>query len=383
VGYDTWAEKDAPGAVSLPEQFLKNGSLTISNGKVFHHRTDIRSSWSEEPWNPADKAGSFLNYLTDENHRLLNSGNKRGLPYEIADVDDNAYFDGQIAAKTIEDLKRLKKEGKPFFLAAGFLKPHLPFNAPKKYWDLYPEGSVHLPSNYSRPEGAPDAAIHNFGELRSYYQIPAEGPVSDKMALQLIRGYYACVSYTDAQIGRVLNALEELGLAGNTIVVLWGDHGWQLGEHSLWCKHANFKTSLNAPLIVTAPGFKGNRKTDALVEFIDIYPTLCDLASLEKPSQLQGQSFVPLMDNPHLPWKSAVYSRFSNGESVKTPRYLYTEWFDKAGKSYASMMYDHQADPAENRNIVKDTLMRGTVIHLRKELLRNREESLNFTVWKE
>lgn len=371
VGFDAWAEKDAPEAISLPELFLNNGYHTISNGKVFHHLTDIRESWSEKPWNPAVDSNSFLNYLSDENIQLLKNGQKRGFPYEKADVDDNAYFDGQIAAKSIEDLKRLKKEGKPFFLATGFLKPHLPFNAPKKYWDLYPNENIQLPKNYFRPENAPDAAIHNFGELRNYYGVPADGPVSDEMAHNLIHGYYACISYTDAQIGRILNALNELGLAENTIVILWGDHGWNLGEHTLWCKHANFKTSLNAPLIVNAPGFKGNQKSEALVEFVDIFPSLCDLAGLEKPSQLQGQSFVPLLNNPELPWKKAVYSRFVQGESVKTKNYLFTEWINKKRETYASMLYDHQKDPNENRNIAIDDQMKDTIQVLHNKLHQN------------
>lgn len=381
IGFDAWAEKDAPEAISLPQLFRENGYHTISNGKVFHHLNDIRESWSEEPWNPAVESNSFLNYLSDENLQLLKDGQKRGFPYEKTDVDDNAYFDGQIAAKSIEDLKRLKKEGKSFFLATGFLKPHLPFNAPKKYWDLYPDENIKLPGNYFRPENAPDAAIHNFGELRSYYGVPAEGPVSDETAHNLIHGYYACVSYTDAQIGRLLNALNELGLAENTIVILWGDHGWNLGEHTLWCKHANFKTSLNAPLIISAPGYKGNQKSEALVEFVDIFPSLCDLAELKKPAQLHGESFVPLLKNPSQPWKKAVYSRFVQGESVKTQNYLFTEWIDKQGETYASMLYDHKSDPNENRNIAVEEQMKDTIQFLHNKLHQNitNSEEIIFT----
>lgn len=368
VGFDAWAEQDAPGAVSLPQLFRNNGYQTISNGKVFHHLNDIRESWSEAPWNPAVTSENYLDYLSHENLDLLKAGHKRGLPYEKADVGDDAYFDGQIASKTIEDLKRLKKEGKPFFMAAGFLKPHLPFNAPKKYWDMYPEESIHLPENYFRPENAPDVAIHNFGELRSYYGVPAEGPVSDEMAHQLIHGYYACVSYTDAQIGRLLDALQELGMAENTIVILWGDHGWQLGEHSLWCKHANFKTSLNAPLIISAPGFQENQKTEALVEFVDVFPSLCELAGLVMPEQLQGQSFVSLMKNPETPGKEAIYSRFIESESIKTPRYLYTEWINKEGEVYSTMLYDHQTDPSENVNLSGDDSVKDSIKSLRNML---------------
>lgn len=377
VGYDTYAQKDAPGAVSLPQHFKNNGYHTISNGKVFHHIDDILDSWSEKPWNPAAESGSYLNYLTERNQQIVDSTKGRAYPYEMAAVDDEAYFDGQIAAKTIEDLKRLKDEGKPFFLASGFLKPHLPFNAPKKYWDLYPEKSIHLPDNYYPPKNAPDAAIHNFGELRNYYSIPAEGPVSDEMALELIHGYYACVSYVDAQIGKVLDALEELGLAENTVVILWGDHGWQLGEHSIWCKHASFKTSLNTPLIISAPGFQGNKKTEALVEFIDIFPSLCELAQLENPAQLHGKSFVPLMENLGQQWKEAIYCRYVLGESVKTKDYLYTEWFNKQQESFASMLFDHQQDPDENVNVAGEASFSGKVAEfqqLLQEQIKQRKE---------
>jgi iduronate 2-sulfatase len=322
----------------------------------------------------------ILDYQTDTNLNILKNGISRGLPYESADVGDDKYFDGQIAAKTIADLKRLKEVETPFFLAAGFLKPHLPFNAPEKYWNMYPQEKIHLPENYYRPENAPDAAIHNFGELRSYYGIPADGPVSDDTAKKMIHGYYACVSYIDAQIGRVLEALDTLGLAENTIVILWGDHGWQLGEHSLWCKHANFKTSLHSPLIIRVPGFKENQVSEALVEFVDVFPTLCDLAGLEKPSQLQGKSFLPLLENADVPWKDALYSRFSLGESIITTNYLYTEWFDKEGKSFTEMLYDHRIDPKENHNIVNDPAISETIKNLRKKLHENMNQAENVTI---
>ncbi|MCK5277395.1 MAG: sulfatase-like hydrolase/transferase, partial [Cyclobacteriaceae bacterium] len=175
--------------------------------------------------------------------------------------------------------------------------------------------------------------------------------VSDEMAKTLIRGYYACVSYTDAQIGKLLDALDELGLRENTIVILWGDHGWQLGEHTLWCKHSNFDIAMRVPMIISAPGFKGGIKTNALTEYIDIFPSLCELAGLDLPLQLHGESFVPLMKNPDQKFKDVIYARFINGESIKTERYLYTEWYDKENKFYGRMLYDHQNDPDENVNI--------------------------------
>jgi len=352
INYDTYAQHDVPGAVSLPQHFKNNGYYTISNGKIFHHQDDMPDSWSENPWRPQGKNGNWRDYVTAENIKIAGSmDDGRAWPYEWVEADDSIYFDGLLAQKSIRDLKKLKDKDQPFFLAVGFLKPHLPFNAPQKYWDLYPEETVSLPYNYFRPENAPDAAIHNFGELRNYYGVPQQGPVSDEMAKTLIRGYYACVSYTDAQIGKLLNTLDELGLRENTIIILWGDHGWLLGEHTLWCKHSNFNVAMHTPLIISAPGFQSGIKSDALVEYIDIFPTLCELTGLDLPEQLQGKSFVPLMQDPDKSIKDVIYSRFINGESIKTDRYLYTEWYDKEGVFYGRMLYDHHIDPDENINI--------------------------------
>ncbi|MGB2866073.1 MAG: sulfatase [Sedimentisphaerales bacterium] len=349
LGYNTWAEKDLPGALALPKHFRLNGYHTISNGKIFHHLTDCKDSWSENAWRPK---GNWRNYMLDENRKLNSQKPKLAGPaYENADVPDNAYFDGMIADKGISDLRRLKDEDKPFFLALGFLKPHLPFNAPKKYWDIYERHQIDLADNPFRPKGAPDAALHNWGELRQYHGIPPKGPLSDELARTLVHGYYASVAYTDAQIGRVLAELDRLGLRDNTVVILWGDHGWNLGEHGLWCKHCNFETSLHSPLIVRGPGIQAGMKINALTEYLDIYPSLCELCGLPLPGHLQGRSFVPLLKDPNLPWKEAVFSRYFRGDSVKTDQYRYTEWRRKNGDIYARMLYDHKVDLVENVNI--------------------------------
>ena len=354
------AEKEYPEATGLPMHFKNNGYYTISNGKVYHHKNDSVDGWSEEPWRPK---GTWRNYLLAENIKLAEKNKDHAGPaYEAADVADNAYFDGMIADKAISDLRRLADMDKPFFLALGFLKPHLPFNAPKKYWDLYKREEIDLADNPFRPKGAPDAALHNWGELRAYEGIPKEGPLPDELARTLIHGYYACVSYIDAQIGRVLADLSRLGLRDNTIVLLWGDHGWNLGEHGLWCKHCNFETSLHSPLIVTAPEIEGAPdRVGGLTEYLDIYPSLCELCGLALPGHLQGKSFVQLMtrlgaasrsgESANIPGKKAVFSRFKDGDSVKTDRYRYTEWRGKDGKVYARMLYDHYVDPFENVNI--------------------------------
>jgi iduronate 2-sulfatase len=276
--YFTWADEDAPGITTLPKHFRNNGYQTISNGKIFHHETDASNSW-DEIWHPKSSSKSWRDYALPENIGADSSGTKRGAPVERAELADNGYKDGKTAEKVIQDLKKLKEQDKPFFLAAGFLKPHLPFNAPEKYWAIY-DGKVSLPDNNYPPENAPKESIHAFGELRAYAGVPEKGPVTDEMALELIHGYYACVSYTDAQIGLVLDALEELELEESTIVILWGDHGWNLREHGLWCKHCNYETSLHTPMIVKVPGTKQVNSTREIVEYVDIYPTLCELAGL-------------------------------------------------------------------------------------------------------
>lgn len=358
VTYFTRMSEDSPGAITIQGHLKQHGYTTISLGKVAHHPDDNEDHWSEGPWRPDYPAeiGTQVNwrdYQSAENKEIAGTRQDgSALPYEWPDIEDNTYYDGRIAARAVQDIERLSAAKQPFFLAVGFLKPHLPFNAPKKYWDLYDPDKINLPDNYYRPEKAPDAAIHNFGELRAYYDVPPTGPVTEEMAKKLIHGYFACVSYTDAQIGRVLQALEKNGEAENTIVILWGDHGWNLGEHTLWCKHCNFKTSLQVPMILKAPGTKSNQQSAALTEFVDIFPTLCDLVDVPKPDQLQGTSFVPLLKNPDQPWKKAVFSQWIKGATVKTERYSYTEWTKDDGDVYARMLYDHQTDPNENINIV-------------------------------
>ena len=235
VSYLAWAEKDAPGITTLNTQFKQNGYYTVSLGKVFHHPEDNQQGWSEPAWRPKGVPW----YRLPENQALheqrqKQGSRKRGPAWESADVADNAYADGLLAERAITDLNRLARKDEPFFLAVGFMKPHLPFIAPRRYWDLHDHEQVHLPENYHVPKDAPSESIHSSGELRAYAGIPAKGPVSDETARNLIHGYHACVSYTDAQIGKLLDELDRLHLSDETIVVLWGDHGWNLGEHTLW-----------------------------------------------------------------------------------------------------------------------------------------------------
>ncbi len=362
VNYYARKDKDFPESPSLVEWFKINGYTTLSNGKIYHDWDDDMQGWSETPWMPAHDGIGWQAYITDESKKIIESNRTEENPHQVIgpstespDVPDNAYPDGMLAEKVVKDLEELAQKGEPFFLGVGFWKPHLPFNAPKKYWDMYDRESLELASNPFRPENAPDAAMHRFGELRDMYSdTPEEGPISDELARKLIHGYYACVSYTDAQIAKVLDALENTGLAENTIVILWGDHGWHLGEHGLWCKHANFDLAMNSPLLLRVPGIKGGAKSCAIVEFIDIYPTLCELAEIPLPEHLDGKSFASELREPDNFHKEFAYCRYLNGESIISKDYVYTEWINKNGQLYGKMLYDHKIDKEENHNVVDD-----------------------------
>ncbi|MGZ0174530.1 MAG: sulfatase [Planctomycetales bacterium] len=352
VNYLTSAQKDAPGITTFNTQFRKNGYYTMSLGKIFHHPDDNAKGWSEPAWRPK----GIPWYRQPENAELhekrqKQGKRKRGPAWESADVPDNAYADGVLAERAMADLERLSQKDEPFFLAVGFFKPHLPFIAPKKYWDLYDHNKIQVPDNYHVPKDAPKESIHSSGELRAYAGIPAKGSVSDESARNLIHGYYACVSYTDALIGKLLGELDRRELSDNTIVVLWGDHGWNLGEHALWCKHSCYETSMQIPLIVRAPGIKGGQRRSGLIESIDLYPSLCELAGLPLPGHLQGRSFATLMRDADTEWKSAAVGRFQNGDTIRTDAFRFTEYTDKKGKLTSRMLYDHTADPHEDVNV--------------------------------
>jgi iduronate 2-sulfatase len=348
-----------PDLVTLPKAFKDQGYTTISLGKIYHHAEhDDPKGFSEMPWRPEN--GNFPWFALPDNKSPTTGTEdnpplgKRGPPIEAADVDDNQYPDGQTCDRALEYLNKLKD--KPFFLAVGFLKPHLPFACPKKYWDLYDRNKIELPNNMYRPKGAPAIAFTNWAELRNYRGMPKEGPLTDDQARELIHGYYACVSQTDAQVGKLMAELDRLGLRDNTIVILWGDHGWQLGEHAMWTKHTNFELATHAPLMISGPGIKPNQRTNALVEFVDIYPSLCELAKVPAPKQLEGTSFVPLLNDPTRAWKTAAFSQFPHqnrmGRTLTDGRFRFTVWppKDKGGKDELEL-YDHQTDPDENVNV--------------------------------
>jgi arylsulfatase A-like enzyme len=384
---ETHFRKALPGVVTVGQHFKQHGYFVQGMGKIFHGGFDDEPTWSV-PWQTPRANGAYARpenvALTQRAPAAVAPGDRkaarkaakgpRGPAFESADVPDNYYTDGRTADLAVETLRALGKKGGPFFLAVGFSKPHLPFVAPKKYWDLYDPAKITLAPNRFRPRGAPDYAILPGGELRSYHGIP-EGPIPDDLSRQLKHGYYAAISYMDAQLGRVLDELERQGLRQNTIIVLWGDHGWKLGEHDAWCKHSNSENDTNAPLLLSAPwlGTAGARSR-ALVEFVDIYPTLADLAGLPLPGHLEGLSFKPVLERPDQPWKTAAFSQYprSNGGrslmgySMRTDRHRFTVWVERGDltKVEAIELYDHQADPQENQNLAAEAAQQPLVERL-------------------
>jgi len=358
VGYQARIDEDAPHAKTLYGYLKEQGYHTESIGKVMHFSDDAIDGWSVKPWHPRID-GKRKNDTGHRDYQLAENINgflalRMGPAFEAADVPDNAYYDGKIADRAVASLIKLSQSNKPFFLAVGFLKPHLPFNAPKHYWALYQEEDIKLSDNPFLPKNAPRQAWHNWGELRKYEGVPASPEnMPDDMARKLIHGYYASVSYSDTQIGKVLKALEELNLAEDTLVFLLGDHGWSLGEHSLWAKHSPFDVATHTPLIVKVPGINNTGKTEGLVEFIDIYPTLLELLHYPMLEQLQGKSFVNQLKDLDAPGRDAVYPRWQNAEVIKTKDFALTEWFDNKGQVTDRMLYDHRKDRDETVNVAE------------------------------
>ena len=428
VHNDVYFRKTVPDVVTLPQQFIAHGYESIYTGKVYHAQMrDEEKSWSGKAVFPKAGAPPVAGYALPENRALVKrrqeevkqkypgkkvGGLACGPATEAADVPDNAYADGRTADSAIATLQKIKDPstalgaGKPFFLAVGFHKPHLPFVAPQRYWDLYDPTKIPLAENGSAPIDAPAMGLHSSFELRTRADIPKSGPIDDKLARRLLHGYLACASYVDAQIGRVLAELDRLGLRDTTVVILWGDHGWHLGEMGIWGKATNYEIAARTPLIISAPGMKARGKASgALVELIDMYPTLCDLAGVPVPKHVEGTSFAPLLSDPGRPWKTAAFSQFPcpalrewaalplseamrktffgplitekeqliedelpgewsrekfeehvMGYTMRTDRYRLVRWVDVRNpeKALAVELYDHQADPHETKNIAAE-----------------------------
>jgi len=417
-----------PDVITLPQHFIAHGYETAYCGKIFHGiRTDDEHSWSRElardkvivkmpvlpggyalPENQAIAKKNMANMLSKYGE-AARRGLGSGPAYECADVPDHTYTDGYNTLLAIATMKEMaKQEDRPFFLALGFKKPHLNWNAPKRYWDLYDPAKISLATQRDRPKNGAEMGLHASFELRTRYGIPKIGPISPELATTLRHAYLACTSYVDAQIGRMVDALEEVGIRENTIIIVWSDHGWHLGEMGIWGKATNYEIATRVPLLIWTPDMpKQTRgaKTDALVELVDMYPTLCDLAGIDPPAHLEGTSFAPLIDNAEQTWKTAAFSQFPDpalrewaanplsvgmretffgplikeverrimdqqgekwdrdlfenhlmGYSMRTDRYRLTVWKDLRHPDKKPLfveLYDHQRDPTETLNIAE------------------------------
>ncbi len=365
-----------PDAVTMPQHFMRHGWRTESVGKIFHvghGNHEDPASWSVpavpgkvveylDPKNSADgqlsrEEAYFSNQKLDQIAKL-----PRGAVTEISDVPDNAYCDGRIADEGIRRLRSAKENpSQPLFLALGFVKPHLPFTAPRKYWDLHDRDTFPLPQRQTPPDGAPAYAGKTLGELNNYDPVPQSPPLTADLQRMLIHAYHACASFTDAQIGRVLDELDRLDLARNTIIVLWGDHGWHLGDHGMWTKHTNYEQANRIPLIIVAPGVaKPGRHTRQLAETVDIFPTLAELAGLPKPrgpQPIDGLSLVPVLRDPTKTIRDHAYHCFPRGErmgrAIRTERYRLVEWKKPGALADTAEfeLYDFESDPLETKNL--------------------------------
>ncbi len=365
--------KAAPDAITLTQHFKQQGWKTEGMGKILHvghgNREDA-ASWSVPHWPaksihyalPESRAASGLT----REEALFDNKSAQGLPrgaaFESAEVPDTAYGDGQLAEETIRRLQATRTTPEvPFFLALGFVRPHLPFNAPKKYWDLYDRAAFPLPERRTPPEGAPSYAPQFGGELRQYAGIPEQGDLPEDLQRTLIHGYHAAVSYMDAQLGKVLDELDRLALTEKTIIVLWGDHGWHLGDHSMWCKHTNYEQATRIPFMIAAPGTsKAGTHSPAMVETVDLFPTLLELAGLPAPAgplKLEGKSLVPVLRDATASVKDHilhVYPRGARlGRAIRTATHRLVEWkVPGASPDTAEWeLYDYVNDPLETKNL--------------------------------
>ena len=377
-GLGSHLRKAWPGAVTMPQHFAKHGYRTESLGKVFHighGNQGDPGSFSVPHFH--DKVIEYLDpestdggKLTREEALFTNQklGQIRSLPrgaaYESPMANDADYADGRVADETVKRLKaakqRLAKDDTPFFITAGFVRPHLPFSAPKKYWDMHDPAKLPMPVNKAFPKDAPKVALKRGGEIAAFKPVPSNGEIDEELTRKLIHGYYASTSYVDAQIGKVTRTLEELGLAKDTIVVLWGDHGWHLGDLSIWTKHTNFEQANRIPIIIVAPGLaKPGSVTSQLAETVDIFPTLSELAGLpasKGPQPIDGVSLVPVLKNPNARVRDHAFHAYPRGKklgrAIRTQRYRLVEWKNHSDPNAVVdyELYDYKADPWETQN---------------------------------
>jgi iduronate 2-sulfatase len=380
-----------PNVLTINKFFKKNGYNIAASGKVYHHGIDMKKQFGDYNMIPKE-TWTGRGYVTKEAIKQikLNTEFGRGPAYECADVHDTIYKDGINTLNAVRKLEEFKKDDKPFFLAVGLTKPHLPFVAPKKYWDMYPEESIMMPEISEWPHNTGKYTMRLRGELNSYYGMPQlYEEIDDSTTLILRRAYYACVSYADAQVGYLLNQLDELGLRESTIVVLWGDHGYKLGDYGSWCKWSNMNVDTNIPFIFSVPNGKRGAVCNTPVEALDIYPTLAELCGIKKPLHLDGENLVPLLNNPYLeseskhyaytvwPHNRRNYDKTIMGYSVKDSRFNYVEWVKlSTGEVLEIELYDHKNDPKETKNIVAHDQYKNIVAELAQKC-KERKDATN------
>lgn len=392
--------KLTPDAVTMPQYFSKFGYHTVNLGKIFHNYMPDSVSWDEpdlrparyvrEGWLQRDGETFYISEAVNASQKIKRDsllklspiryadGWNTGPAWEAADVHDTMYFDGAQTKLAKQTLTRLAQSDQPFYMGLGYFRPHLPFTAPKKYWDLYDPETMPLPNNSAIPEGAPIQSMNSMYELRHYDGFGHIGhPTSDyRMSEDTIRilrqGYYASVSYVDALLGDLMAHMKEIGIYENTIIIVWGDHGWKLGDHNSWGKMTNYNIDLQVPVIIRYPNQKNRgAQTYGITELVDLFPSICELAGIEVPDYMQGTSFVPLIENPEMEWKSAAFSQFHRrpkvsadgqrymGYSINTEKYHYIEWYawdpttGTKGDFKNAELYDRINDPYEKMNLAQ------------------------------
>jgi len=379
--WDPWGEyrksdHEPDAAISLPHLFKKNGYKTIGIGKISHEPggvmdeaqsiAQIPFSWDttytavgkwDTPWR------AFFAYSNGDAHNTAMSIGVETprVPYEAGVVDNEGYPDGLNTLEAIDQLRKLKEGGDPFLLAIGYYKPHLPFNAPKKYWDMYKRDEIPMAENNFLPENLNNIySVNKSPEVTTHYPWPdGPGVVTQESAKTLKHGYYASVSYIDALVGNVLDELDRLDMSKKTIVVLWSDHGWHLGEHTMFGKMSNFEIATRSPMIIRVPGITtGGKKLNHLTESIDIYPTLAELCGLDYPNNLNGETVVDILKNPEINGqefaRSFYYRNRALGKTIRTKRYRIVRWATENDSTVAVELYDHKLDPNENINIAME-----------------------------
>jgi len=413
--------QSSPGLYSMPEYLATQGYETTATGKIYHKNSSAPGhdgkSWTIPHTLPKNYDAKYgepaSNYYQDPETKrktvaLIKEANAKGLKgskanryaikrlkpsTESADVPNDAYQDGLYTISALEKLNTLVATGKPFFLGVGYQRPHLPFAAPKKYWDLYNRADIDLAKFRGLSDGTPKIAYHSFGELRAYSDIDNKLGVGDELPeakqRELIHGYMACISYIDAEIGKLLDALENKGILEDTVIVLWGDHGFHLGDHSLWCKHSNFEQATRIPFMFAAPGMAKGKSVSNPVELLDLFPTVFDLANVKASAQQEGKSLKPLLDNDASTTITQDYamSQYGRGKdknimgySLRTERYRYTEWHRndyRSSKTYDIKnvkdfeLYDYEKDPNETRNLVNDAAYASIVKELSAKMKKH------------